>query len=250
MEGPSIFLAAEQLAPFVNKKIEKVDGNTKIGKERLLGKKILDIFSWGKHLVFQFDEFALRVHFLLFGSFEATVDQHSVTGDYSKKNRVPRLALNFENGHIEMYSCSLLYLEYLNAKETYDFSIDVMSSSWDSKEALKKVLKHPNSEIGDILLDQSIFAGVGNIIKNEVLFLVNKSPESTINEISVKKLRELIKKVREFVFQFYEWRKAFVLKKYYQIYRKGKCIRCNEKIVRKRTGLRQRISFFCPKCQN
>ena len=35
MEGPSLFLAAEQLAPLVGEKIELVEGNTKIGKERL-----------------------------------------------------------------------------------------------------------------------------------------------------------------------------------------------------------------------
>src|SRR5689334_8344661 len=106
MEGPSLFLAAQQLAPFKRKRILKVSGNTKIGKERIAGLLVRDIFSWGKHLVFQFDRFAMRVHFLLFGSFEATVEDRSVTGDYKKKAREPRLALRFRNGHIEMYSCS------------------------------------------------------------------------------------------------------------------------------------------------
>ncbi len=73
MEGPSLFLAAEQLKPFIKKKILSVTGNTKIGKEILLNKKIIDIFSWGKHLVIQFDNFALRIHFMLFGSFEAII---------------------------------------------------------------------------------------------------------------------------------------------------------------------------------
>lgn len=87
MEGPSLYLAAEWLTPFLGKKIINVDGNTKIGKERLNNKTILDIFSWGKHLVFQFDDFALRVHFLLFGSFEATLKKKKITGDYLKKRR-------------------------------------------------------------------------------------------------------------------------------------------------------------------
>jgi|GEM_PF-4135488 len=75
------------------------------------GEKVLSIFAWGKHLVFQFKTFALCVHLLLFGSFEATVKGVKVKGDYPKKNRVPRLNLTFKKRHIEMYSCSLCYLE-------------------------------------------------------------------------------------------------------------------------------------------
>lgn len=35
MEGPSLRLAAEQLAPFKNRKILLVEGNSRIGKEKL-----------------------------------------------------------------------------------------------------------------------------------------------------------------------------------------------------------------------
>lgn len=45
MEGPSLFLAAEQLNPFLGQRIEEVGGNTKIAKERLLNQEILSIFS-------------------------------------------------------------------------------------------------------------------------------------------------------------------------------------------------------------
>lgn len=43
MEGPSLYLAAELLAPFIGNTIEEVEGNTRIGKERLFKKKILNI---------------------------------------------------------------------------------------------------------------------------------------------------------------------------------------------------------------
>jgi endonuclease-8 len=97
MEGPSLYLAAEQLSPLVGEVIKKVTGNTKIGKERLAGEKILNIFSYGKYLFFQFETFALRVHFLLFGSFQATIKRKKVTGDYPKKALEPRLALKLNS---------------------------------------------------------------------------------------------------------------------------------------------------------
>lgn len=218
MEGPSLYLAAEQLKPFVHQELIQVSGNSKIGIERLHDQKINDIFSWGKHLVLQFDLFALRVHFMMFGSFEATVLGKAVTGDYKKNNRVPRLKLELSNGHIEMYSCSLKFLELSHAKVSYDFSVDVMSEEWDGKRALKKVLSFPNEQIADVLLNQEIFAGVGNIIKNEILFMAFIHPEATVSSVKAAKIKKLIKLAQTFSFQFYEWRKQFVLRKNLIIY--------------------------------
>lgn len=249
MEGPSLYLAAEWLAPFIGKIILGVEGNTKIGKERLSGKTILNIFSWGKHLVFQFEDFALRVHFMLYGSFEAILNDQKITGDYPKKKVSPRLTLIFDDGQIIIYSSSLKYLETSSPTDLYDFSTDIMSSAWDPKKAFKAVKNHRDDEIADVLLDQTIFSGVGNIIKNEVLFLVKKKPSTLVKDISNSLLHKVIKTAQEFSLQFYEWRKQFILKKHYRIYRKSLCPLCGEKICRKKTGKRERISFYCPKCQ-
>ncbi len=249
MEGPSIYLAVEWLSPVIGKNISSVEGNTKIGKERLDGKKILDIFSWGKHLVFQFDEFALRVHFLLFGSFEAIIKDKKVTGDYPKKKVNPRLKLIIREDQIILYSCSLKYLETSHARDLYDFTTDVMSPEWDAKKALKALKINPEEQIADILLDQGIFSGVGNIIKNEVLFIVKIKPTTLIKDIPNALLQKIVRTTKKFSFQFYEWRKQFVLKKHYRIYRKSICPVCGEKICKKWTGKRHRVSFFCLKCQ-
>lgn len=249
MEGPSLYLAAIQLKPFQGKVIHQVSGNSTIGIERLEGQKIGEIFSWGKHLVFQFDTFALRVHFMLFGSFEATVEGNSVTGDYKKKNRTPRLVFTLENGHIEMYSCSVKYIEEKQAKLLYDFSVDVMSDAWDPEAALQKIRSFPEEEIADVLLDQDIFAGVGNIIKNEILFFSGVHPQALVKSVSEEKHRELIERAREFSFQFYEWRKVFLLRKNLVMYRKSACPNCGGKVIRKSTGKRARLSYYCERCQ-
>lgn len=249
MEGPSLALAAEQLKPFIKKKIKGISGNTKIGKERMLNKTILDIFSWGKHLVFQFDNFALRIHFMLFGSFEAIVKNKKVTGDYPRKNRPFRLQFICSNGEINFFSCSLKYIEGSEAKEMYDFTIDIMSPVWSSKRALDAMLQLPESQIGDVLLDQEIFAGVGNIIKNEVLFLVKMLPTHLLKTIKLNELKKIVKTARNFSFQFLEWRKLFELKKHYQIYRRSFCPHCKGKVTKKWTGFRNRVSFFCANCQ-
>ena len=54
--------------------------------------------------------------------------------------------------------------------EIYDWTSDVMSDNWDEIKALQKPKNKPDALACDVLLDQQIFSGVGNIIKNEVLF--------------------------------------------------------------------------------
>ena len=63
--------------------------------------------------------------------------------------------------------------------EVYDWTADMMNSGWDPKAAKKKLKDHPDMLVCDALLDQNIFAGVGNIIKNEVLFRIRVQPEAT-----------------------------------------------------------------------
>jgi endonuclease VIII len=248
MEGPSLHLAAEQLQPFTGRKIRSVAGNSTIGIARLSGLKVIEIFAWGKHLVFQFDTFALRVHFMLWGTFAATVKGRSVTGDY-RRSGPPRLVLNFSNGEITIWAASVKFVEDTDARSAYDFSADIMADEWDGRAALAKVRSFPRGEIADVLLDQAIFGGVGNIIKNEVLFRTRVSPFAKVRDISDRKLRAIVADARTFSFRFLELRRIFALRKNLEVYRRSACPRCGGKIERRVHGQRARRSFFCPRCQ-
>lgn len=248
MEGPSLHLAAEQLQPFSGRKVESVAGNSKIGIERLSGLRVREIFAWGKHLVFQFDTFALRIHFMLWGTFAATVRRRSVTGDY-RRSGPPRLVLNFRNGEITIWAASVKFVEDADAKAAYDFTADIMSDAWSPRRALAKVRTFPGAEIADVLLDQAIFAGVGNIIKNEVLFRTRVSPFAKVGDISDAKLRAIVSDARTFSFRFLELRRVFSLRKSLEVYGRSVCPRCGGKIQRRVHGQRARRSFFCSKCQ-
>ena len=248
MEGPSIYLAAEQLQPFAGRRVKHVSGNSRIGISRLQGLVVREIFGWGKHLVFQFERFALRVHFMLWGTFAATVEGESVTGDY-RRSGPPRLDLIFANGQITIWAASVKFLEERHARDMYDFTANVMSDEWNPRAALRKVRAFPDSEIADVLLDQDIFAGVGNIIKNEVLFRTRTSPFMPIRRIPARKLRKIAAEARVFSFRFLELRRTFSLRKNLEVYGRSICLRCGGPIRRKTHGQRARRSFFCPRCQ-
>ncbi len=153
-EGPSIVILTEETSRFVGRKILAVSGNTKtIELERLLNKKVLDIRSWGKHFLICFNGFTVRIHFMLFGSYAI---------DAQKENRLIRLHLRFTNGEINFYACSVKIIEG-DINLHYDWSGDVMNDKWDARKARKKIKEIPDGLICDTLLNQNIFAGVGNI---------------------------------------------------------------------------------------
>ncbi len=239
MEGPSLVILKEEIKAFLGKKILHVSGNTTIEKERFKNKVIRDFKSWGKHFLICFDNFYVRIHFLMFGSYRV---------NEKKEDRIPRLSLVFKNGEINFYTCSVKIIEE-NINEIYDWEVDVMSDKWNPKKALNSIKKMKSTMVCDALLDQNIFAGVGNIIKNEVLFRINVHPETLVSSLQSRQLNNLVKEARDYSFDFYEWKKIYQLRKHWLIYKKRKCARCKMPVVAKHTGKGKRYSFFCVSCQ-
>lgn len=237
-EGPTIVILREQAARFTGKKILRAEGTAKIDMSRLAGQQVVAFRSWGKHFLVELPDVAVRVHFLMFGSY--SIDE--------RKDREPRLRLGFRGGEISFYSCSVRLVED-PLDETYDWTADVMSPEWDARAARAKLRARPEAFICDALLDQDVFAGVGNIIKNEVLFRVKIHPLSRVGAIPAARLRAVVEQARQYSFDFLEWRRAFVLRKHWLVHNKGVCPSCSGKLTRAWLGVTDRRSFFCPRCQ-
>ena len=200
-EGPTIVILREQVARFTGGRILHATGNARIDMGRLPGRHVQDFRSWGKHFLIDLGPFALRVHFLMFGSY--TIDE--------RKPRAPRLSLGFETGELNLYSCAIREIEG-DLDAVYDWSADVMSDVWNSRAAGRKLRRMPDAYVCDALLDQQVFAGVGNIIKNEVLFRIGVHPLTRVGALPAAKRREMIREARRYSFEFLEWKKRYVLR--------------------------------------
>ena len=124
-----------------------------------------------------------------------------------------------------------------------------MSDLWDAEKAKIKLLIQPATLVCDALLDQKIFAGVGNIIKNEVLFRIRVHPESNTGSLPEELLEAMIAEARIYSFDFLEWKKKYVLKKHWLAHTKKICPRCNIPLIKKYAGTTKRRTFFCKNCQ-
>ena len=182
-EGPSLVIVREETTRFVGKKIVLAEGNTKaVDLDSLAGKRITSLRSWGKHFILEMKGANLRIHFMLFGSYRIN----------ERKDSKPRMSLQFADGsELNFYTCSIQPIDD-DLDTQYDWDADIMSPTWHPAKARKKLRAQPGLLACDALLDQTIFAGVGNIIQNEVLFRICLHPLSTIGALPAPKLRQLV----------------------------------------------------------
>ncbi len=237
-EGPSIVLLREETARFRGRTVREVGGNSRVDLTPLVGRRIKAVRSWGKHFLLEFSHVTLRIHLMMFGSYRIN----------ERKDAAPRVSLQFDREELNFYACSVKLIEQ-SLDDVYDWRADVMSDLWDARLARRKLKAMPDVQVCDALLDQSVFSGVGNIIKNEVLFRIGVHPGSRVGSLPPRVLSRLIQEARDYSFDFLHWKRGHELKKHWQVHTRKKCPDCGGPVSKLYMGTTQRRTFFCPDCQ-
>ena len=73
-------------------------------------------------------------------------------------------------------------------------SLDICWAQFDATRAFHKILEPRNQEriVADVLMDQEVLPGVGNIIKNEACFNAGVNPLSMIKDVPEGVIRRLV----------------------------------------------------------
>jgi endonuclease-8 len=151
---------------------------------------------------------------------------------------------------LNLYNCSVKILSNSDVKKLYDKELDIISENWNLANVTGLVSSLSQDFICDVLLDQSVFAGVGNIIKNEALFKSEVHPLSVVKGIPKKKLAGIASEARKFSLEFYQAvKKGDNIRSRLTIYGKKTCPICGGRVVFRKTGKTKRISYFCPSHQ-
>lgn len=237
-EGPSIMYLKEKLVPFEGKKVTDAGGYTPMPTGWIKNKKLLAVNSWGKHLLLQFKDVSIKVHLMLFGSFLI---------NKSKKVNAS-LYLRFGDDIVNFYVVRCEKLEG-SLEELYDWRTDPFSRHWSPVYVAGLVQQYPKALIADLLLDQLVFTGVGNIIRNEVLFRARLHPLSVVAYIPKPKITKLVKEVKKYSVQFLNDKKAGTLSKNWQAYEAELCPRDGIQFEKKWVGKTKRKVYYCNCCQ-
>ena len=237
MEGPALTLLKEEAQSFIGQQITAAGGSSKIDMDLLSNQRLNKLQSCGKHFLMVLDNCTIRIHYLMFGNYY--LNSHH-------PDKKPKLSLYFANdSEWNNYNCAVRILPETDMSKFYDFSTDIMDESWDAVKAEAKLKQHPQMQVCDALMNQDIFAGVGNVIKNEALFRIGVQPESELGALPAEKIAALLEEAHNYSYDFYRWRKEGVLRKKYCVHRRKYCPKCHALLVKKFTGELQRSSFYC-----
>ncbi len=129
---------------------------------------------------------------------------------------------------------------------------DLLGPDWDPAEAVRRLAAHPDTAIGEALLDQRNLAGIGNLYKCEVLFLRGLSPWTPVRAVAnlagtVALAQRLLAANRGRWTQsttgsLHRGRTSYVYGR-----RAQPCRRCGTAIRKAELG--DRVTYWCPTCQ-
>ncbi len=276
-EGPEVKRTAARLhEALAGETIKSVEAHHKAilavlaqAPEALIGRKIIRVYTLGKHILFELDNGShLHNHLLMFGSWR-------VYGLRAKIEPDPRTMEIFTTSkhRAVLRGGSVMELLPAGTLETHPrlkkLGPDLLGDTFDEKQSLRNLKSHSDTEIGVALLDQEIMAGLGNYLKSEVLFVTHTDPRKKIDELSDQELRKVIRAARQLtLFSFQN--SSFTIpeeiqariqetgmspfnvgRKHYVFRRTNKpCWNCGTPIRQYRQGPgKGRITFYCPNCQ-
>lgn len=123
--------------------------------------------------------------------------------------------------------------------------MDIGAPVWDWDRDIPRLVVRPKRPIKDVLMDQNVVAGIGNIYATEGLYRAKVHPEKPAGDITPQKREEVIQFVK--VVMRESLQSNIDYKNTLKCYRVDKCHRCQEKIQNVRIS--GRSSYFCPNCQ-
>ena len=119
-----------------------------------------------------------------------------------------------------------------------------------------RALSDPQRLVADVLLDQKIACGMGNVYKSETLFLENRHPTTQLGAVDDHQLASLYERASRLLLQNTRGgprvtRRAADDAGILWVYgRTGQpCLRCDTAIASQMLGAGQRSTYWCPHCQ-
>jgi endonuclease-8 len=225
----------------------------------LRGRTIERVHAIGKHLLIELSGgLTLRTHLRMNGTWHIYR-----TGErWIRPRSEMRLAIATED--FVAVGFNVPVAEFLDerakvrSEELRRLGQDVVGAEFDLAAARERVRGYADREIANVLLNQRVVAGIGNVYKSELLFLKRIDPFRRVSDLSDAEIDGLVTTARKLLTHNIEresgGRETRVSmggeERLYVYGRQGKpCRRCGTPIQMRRQGADARVTFWCGKCQ-
>jgi len=246
-EGPQVKLVTERLQRHLQGQVVSDCKTTRehLGtfSESVKGSRVERVFCKGKHIFLEFSgERFLQNHLLMRGRWR------TIKGRLLLLPTEMWLALEIGNTTVGNINGQVLrVLDADGLQERLDsLGPDVMSADC-SEERIAAALDRQEATVGEILLDQSVLCGIGNVAKSESLFLAQVHPEALLSHLRPDQVIKLSETIRDVMWESYNAGGRWT----HRVYRRAgmKCYECGNRIAMIRQGKQRRSTYFCPTCQ-
>lgn len=230
---------------------------------QLKGKKILDSHRIAKNIVLEISENEFLVFHL------AMTGRILLRKDKEEKDNWVKIVFEILKNDKTMYLkfCDMRQfgkVRVINRDELETlqnkYGIDVLRKEISPEEFLK-LLKRKKSTVKNVLLDQSIISGLGNIYATDTLFLSEVNPKTATQDLTLKQSEQILKYSREILKEGIKNRgstlpdkmyvdifgKSGTQQNYFRIYGKNICPVCKTKTMFEK--INGRGTYYCPTCQ-
>lgn len=204
--------------------------------EQLDGRRLERVEAVGKNLLLTFEGgLVLRSHLRMKGRWHVRPATHTYTGR-------PWLVLRGGAWQALQWNGPVLELGARPPAALRRLGPDIMDEPPDLDGMVERIRGGSRSrELGDVLLDQRVVAGIGNMWKAEALWAAELSPWTPVGELDDDDLRRVLGAAHD----------AMHAGRRRQVYRRAglPCRRCNAPIRSWPQGDEARTAYWCPRCQ-
>jgi endonuclease-8 len=172
-EGDSIRKAAAELGPYlVGQRIERAASRWPSVSFGLAGKTVLEVEPIGKNLWIPLDNnTALRIHLGMRGRLRYLPPGQSWRGSMGQVS----LLLETAVGTVVCTGAPTVERMPVKARHVHpalaSLGPDILSEDFDVEQVLPRLARSRGETVAEVLLDQQVSCGIGNIYKCETLFL-------------------------------------------------------------------------------
>ncbi|MFF9771071.1 Fpg/Nei family DNA glycosylase [Streptomyces sp. NPDC014636] len=177
-EGDTVWQAARRLhEALTGKTLTRSDFRVpKYATVDLTGRRVLSTIPRGKHLLTRFEGgLTLHTHLRMEGAWKVFG-----TGERWRGGPAHQIRIILGTADRDAVGYRLPVLELLRTTEEEQavghLGPDLLGPDWDPDQALANVLADPARQLGEALLDQRNLAGIGNVYKSELCFLLGVTP--------------------------------------------------------------------------
>jgi endonuclease-8 len=261
-EGDNIHAHARELAPLLVGRPLTAVFSRGVEMRGLRGRAVSDVTAHGKHLVIAFDEgSAVRVHLGIAGGWRRLVRASTpALAQASLALVTAEVTLVADARTIEWTRARLA----AGGHALRRLGPDLLGDAPDLDDVLVRARRpeHSARPIGELLIDQSVASGLGNVYKCELLFLHGVHPWTRVDALDdatlralfadgVRYLRANVGRARTLTADQSRGQRPMRGRGRYWVYDRWRraCYRCGTAIEQRRMGPGLRPTFFCPRCQ-